>query len=63
MVWPNCLRLAAHSVAISKRPLGLAEAAGGNREARRRQPFVGDIEAVVDLAQHLTLGHPAVVEV
>ena len=41
---------------------GDADAAGGVGDALARQAVVGDGEALVDLAQHLVVRHPAVLE-
>ena len=45
-----------------ERPLGAPEAVGRDLQARGAQPGVGNLEALVDLAQHRRLRQPAVGE-
>ena len=59
---PNCTRSTAHCLAELERPLGAAQAAGGHLQARRAEPGVGDIEALVHLAEHGVQPHAAVGE-
>ena len=53
MVWPNCLRVAAHCVAISSARWARPTHCVGDGEARGAEPGVGDIEAPMLLAQDL----------